>query len=228
MDHVDFPIDAVLSVVATLANGDTVEVGTVGREGFVEADAALELADRAAQLVLPGRRAGRRACRSDRFQRRMATSAPFARLMRHNVSATLFSAQQFAACNSKHPVIQRCARWLLMTADRVGDTRFELTHDFLAIMLGVRRAGVSEAAEALHRLGAIEYHRGTVTIVDLGALRAASVRVLRRLPRRRSRRRCAERFAAASARPRRARRRARAAAGSTRRPLRAGAAGAGS
>ncbi len=173
MEHVDFPIDAVLSVVATLTNGDTVEVGTVGRESFVEADAALELrlAPRSSFCQVRGLVAR---MPIGRFQQRMASSVPFARLMHHNVSATLFSAQQFAACNSKHPVVQRCARWLLMTADRIGDTHFELTHDFLALMLGVRRAGVSEAAESLQRLGAIEYRRGTVTIVNLGVLRTAS------------------------------------------------------
>jgi CRP-like cAMP-binding protein len=100
----------------------------------------------------------------------MTTSAPFARLMRHNVRATLFSAQQFAACNVKRSVLQRCARWLAMTADRVGSEQFTLTHDFLSIMLGVRRAGVSEAADALHRMGAIEYRRGVVTVLDSALL----------------------------------------------------------
>jgi CRP-like cAMP-binding protein len=94
--------------------------------------------------------------------------------MRHNVRATLFSAQQFAACNTKHTVLQRCARWLAMTADRVGSPQFSLTHDFLAIMLGVRRAGVSEAADALHRLGAIEYRRGVVNVLNASLLRGTA------------------------------------------------------
>ena len=173
MNYVDFPIDAVLSVVATLANGDTVEVGTVGCEGFVEADAALQLhVSPRTSFCQVGGRVGRMslAC----FRGRMATSAPFARLMHHSVSAALFSAQQFAACNAKHAVMQRCARWLLMTGDRVGAARFPLTHDFLAIMLGVRRAGVSEAAELLHGLGAIEYRRGMVTILDAALLESVA------------------------------------------------------
>ncbi len=165
MHHVDFPIDAVLSVVATLKNGDSVEVGTVGRESFVESDAALDscISSRTSFCQVGGL-VGRMTL--DRFHERMTESAPFARLMLHNVRATLFSAQQFAACNVKHSVLQRCARWLAMTADRVGTPQFKLTHDFLAIMLGVRRAGVSEAADALHRLGAIEYRRGVVTVTN--------------------------------------------------------------
>lgn len=173
MHHVDFPIDAVLSVVATLANGDSVEVGTVGCEGFVEADAALEstISSRTSFCQVKGR-VGRMSVK--RFDERMTASAPFARLMRHNVRATLFSAQQFVACNAKHSVLQRCARWLCMTADRVGSAQFTLTHDFLAIMLGVRRAGVSEAADTLSRIGAIEYRRGLVTVLDKALLEGAA------------------------------------------------------
>jgi CRP-like cAMP-binding protein len=173
MHHVDFPIDAVLSVVATLANGDSVEVATVGCESFVEADAALEstVSSRMSFCQVKGR-VGRMSVK--RFDERMTASAPFARLMRHNVRATLFSAQQFAACNAKHSILQRCARWICMTADRVGTAQFSVTHDFLSIMLGVRRAGISEAADALSRLGAIEYARGVVTVRDKHVLEGAA------------------------------------------------------
>lgn len=173
MHHVDFPIDAVLSVVATLANGDSVEVGTVGCEGFVEADATLDssISSRTSFCQVKGR-VGRMTLK--RFDQRMRASPQFARLMRHSVRATLFSAQQFVACNAKHSVIQRCARWLSMTADRVGSAQFTLTHDFLSIMLGVRRAGVSEAADALSRLGAIKYARGVVTVLDKDILECAA------------------------------------------------------
>ena len=105
-----------------------------------------------------------------RFAHRMETSRPFSRLMRNSVIAALFRTQQFAACNARHTVLQRCARWLLMTADRVGREQFSLTHDFLAIMLSVRRASVSEAANVLHRRGAIDYQRGVVTIVNASRL----------------------------------------------------------
>ena len=173
MTFVDFPIDAVLSVVATLKNGDTVEVGTVGRESFVESEAALEsaLSSRTAFCQVQGR-VGRMSIAS--FDERMETSSVFARFMHHNVRAVLFNAQQCAVCNLKHSVLQRCARWLAMTADRVGRPEFTLTHDFLAIMLGVRRAGVSEAANALHERGAISYRRGVVSILDAGILEDAA------------------------------------------------------
>jgi CRP-like cAMP-binding protein len=169
MHHVDFPIDAVLSVVATFENGDTIEVGTVGREGFVEYDAVLDStrAQRTAFCQVRGT-VGRMPIA--RFAFRMAHSGPFAQLMRRNVRATLFSAQQFAACNAKHSVPQRCARWVSMTEDRVGRNVFTLTHEFLAIMLGVRRASVSEAAEALQTMGAITYRRGVVKVLNRNLL----------------------------------------------------------
>lgn len=173
IDHVDFPIDAVLSVVARLDNGDTVEVGTIGSESFVESEAALEgtLASRTSFCQVQGR-VGRMSI--ERFAQRMKTSAVFARFMHHNVRAVLFNSQQFTVCNVKHSVLQRCARWLAMTADRAGRPQFTLTHEFLSIMLGVRRAGVSEAADALFKMGAIKYRRGVVTIVDSGVLGRAA------------------------------------------------------
>jgi CRP-like cAMP-binding protein len=100
------------------------------------------------------------------FVGRMDTSVTFARLMRSSVRATLFSSQQFTVCNAMHSVLERCARWIAMTADRVGKPQFSLTHEFLAIMLGVRRASVTEAADQLHQMGAIDYSRGVVTFVD--------------------------------------------------------------
>lgn len=173
MNHVDFPIDAVLSVVATLKNGESVEVATVGRESFVESDATFDsgVSSRTSFCQVQGRV---QRMTIERFQKHMTTSVPFARLMRHNVRASLFSAQQFTACNVKHSVLQRCARWLAMTADRVGSPQFRLTQEFLAIMLGVRPALVSEAAEALQRMGAIEYRQGVVRILDGPALEASA------------------------------------------------------
>ena len=83
-------------------------------------------------------------------------------------------AAQSTACNRLHDVPQRCARWLLMTADRADSDEFALTHEFLAIMLGVRRATVTEAAGALQEAGLIRYARGHITLVDRPRLEAAA------------------------------------------------------
>jgi CRP-like cAMP-binding protein len=173
MAHIDFPIDAVLSVVATLKNGDTIEVGTVGSESFVESDAALSssFSARTSFCQVEGR-VGRMSL--ERFEQRMKQSDLFARSMRQNVRAVLFSAQQFTVCNLKHSIVQRCARWLAMTADRVGRPDFTLSREFLGIMLGAAAAGVTGAVVSLEDLRAIEYRGNAVTILDRGVLEGSA------------------------------------------------------
>jgi CRP-like cAMP-binding protein len=173
LTFVDFPVDAVLSVVATLKNGESVEVGTVGSESFVESTAALNTSrtQRTSFCQVRGT-LGRMSI--ERFEFRMENSSSFARMMRHNVRAALFSSQQFTVCNIKHSILQRCARWLSMTEDRVNSSEFTLTHDFLSIMLGVKPASVSAAVDALEQMGAITYRRGAVTVLDQNMLNATA------------------------------------------------------
>lgn len=78
------------------------------------------------------------------------------------------------ACNALHPVGERCARWLLMTHDRVGQQDFHLTHEFLAQMLGVGRPTVTLAAGLLQTAGLIRYHRGHIQVLDRERLEEAS------------------------------------------------------
>jgi CRP-like cAMP-binding protein len=95
-------------------------------------------------------------------------------LLLRYAQALLEQTAQSVACNRKHPLEERCARWLLATRDRVGANDFELTHEFLAAMLGVRRASVTVAAGMLHQAGFIKYSRGKVTVLDgLGLEQAA-------------------------------------------------------
>jgi CRP-like cAMP-binding protein len=97
------------------------------------------------------------------------------KLMSRYVHEYLTQVAQTAACNRLHDIEQRCARWLLMTHDRVGEAdEFPLTQAYLAIMLGVRRAGVTVAAGALQTAGLITYHRGGIRIVDRVGLEAAA------------------------------------------------------
>jgi hypothetical protein len=95
-------------------------------------------------------------------------------LLRRFTVALITLIGQNSGCNRKHSVLRRCARWMLMSHDRVGRDGFELTHHVLSQMLGVRRASVTEAALALSQAGAIEYRRGFVSILDRAALERAS------------------------------------------------------
>jgi CRP-like cAMP-binding protein len=98
----------------------------------------------------------------------------FNRVIRYNQALSL-QIQQTSACNALHPAEQRCCRWLLMTRDRVGSDELKLTHEFLAIMLGVRRPTVTIIAGTLEKAGLIANgHRGTINIADRKGLEAAS------------------------------------------------------
>ena len=171
--HVAFPIDCIFSIVAQFRSGEQTEVGTVGREGFAPAEVVhgAQAALRSTYCQVPGRAA---VMHRAAFDRVLAAGGTFAELVQRNLGARLFTSEQLTACNLTHNVLQRCARWLLMTRDRVGRPDFRLTHEFLAIMLGVRRAGVTEAAGQLQRLGAIRYRRGNITVMDEALLLDAS------------------------------------------------------
>ena len=168
--HVYFPETAVFSVISRMADGTAVEVGTVGNEGlaglavFLDTDACVN--ETVAQI--PGT-SGR--IESARFVDGAATRPGLRKLLNRYTEAYLTQVAQTAACNRLHGIEARCARWLLMTHDRVGEAeRFPLTQEYLAIMLGVRRGGVSLAAAALRDAGLIRYSRGAIRVVDRAGL----------------------------------------------------------
>jgi CRP-like cAMP-binding protein len=100
------------------------------------------------------------------FRAEMERNAVMQKTMLHYAHAFFNQIAQSAACNTFHLLEQRCCRWLLMTQDRMQSCKFPLTQEFLAMMLGVRRAGVTDAANALKRAGLINYARGSVTVLD--------------------------------------------------------------
>lgn len=171
--HVFFPIDSVISVVTVMRDGTQIEVVTVGREGVTGAQTLLdgEVATRLTWCQVAGE-----ALRCDfRVLRDLCeTHPPLRDLVQRYLSAQLDVMAQSIACNRLHYVSERCARWLLMTRDRVGRDQFALTHEVLATMLGVRRAGVSIAAAALQQAGYITYTRGRFTLVDRTGLERAA------------------------------------------------------
>ena len=172
--HAWFPETCVISLVNAMADGSTVEVGTIGNEGFAGLPAYLE-ADASESdtfCQVPG--TALRLPMSDLIEAASA-SAPLRKLLGRYTQSYLTQVSQSAACNRIHNIEQRCARWLLMTHDRVdGASEFGLKQEFLAFMLGVRRAGVTQAAGHLQERGLIRYRRGSIRIVDRAALEHAS------------------------------------------------------
>jgi CRP-like cAMP-binding protein len=161
------------SLVNTMANGDASEVGTVGNEGVVGLPLLLgdERAPTSLYIQVPG--VGLR-MKAALFKQELARSASMRVVMLHYAHAFFNQVAQSAACNQFHTLQQRCCRWMLMTHDRMHADEFLLTQEFLAMMLGVQRTGVSVAASALQRAGLIRYVRGNVSVLDRRGLEKRS------------------------------------------------------
>jgi CRP-like cAMP-binding protein len=161
------------SLVNTMANGQASEVGTIGNEGVVGLPLVLgdDRTPTSVYIQVPG--AGLRMA-ATLFSKELARSASMRTVMLHYAHAFFNQVAQSAACNQFHSLEQRCCRWLLMTHDRMQSNEFLLTQEFLAMMLGVQRTGVTAAAGALQRAGLIRYRRGIVTILDRRGLKQRS------------------------------------------------------
>lgn len=169
MDKVYFPVDAVISVVTTLADGSNVEVGSIGSEGTTGIFAALgaHTVPNATFCQVDGK------CfvmSRGAFEGFLTDVSRFREALNAFTVGYINVLAQLVACNRLHPLDARCARWLLMTHDRVGRDSFPLTQEFLAMMLGVRRSGVTLAAAAFADAGFIKYSRGAMTILDRSGL----------------------------------------------------------
>ena len=168
-----FPRSCVVSIVNVMKNGGTVEAATIGCEGIVGLPLALGSSNSTHRAIVqvPG---GAARMSGAAFVDLLAHSLAL-RALTFRVMNTLFEqTAQTAACNRLHSVEQRCARWLLMTAERARSYEFPLTQEFLAQMLGVRRAGVTVVAGELQRAKLISYRRGHVTILDAKGLEKVS------------------------------------------------------
>ena len=167
-----FPISGVISLVSEMREG-TVEVGTIGREGMTGLPLVLHATTMPSRafVQVPGhayRMRGADLCAVFRRSPRIE------RLVYRYVMALFDQAAQHAACNRLHALEERCARWLLMTHDRVDGDVLPLKQQFLAEMLGVHRPAVTIAAGALQKAGVIRYTRGKVTVLDRNALEEAA------------------------------------------------------
>lgn len=174
------PIEAVYfldagmtSLVAQLDEGIRAEVGIVGREGMVGMPLVfgVETAFMEAQVQIAGP-ALRMESRA--FQQELEESPPFRAVLLRYAEAAQALVSQTAACNARHDLEQRLARWLLMAHDRSDRDEVPLTQDFLATMLAVHRPSITVTAGILQRAGFIQYRSGNITILDRSGLEAAS------------------------------------------------------
>ena len=171
--HVYFPEDGVVSLVRNMKEGSILEVATIGKEGMVGLPVFLGAVSSPLQAFaqVPGH--ALRMSTAD-FKREVMNGSGLRRVLERYTQALFTQLSQSVACNRLHSIEQRCARWLLYTADRVKDSRFMLTQEFLAQMLGVRRASVNRFLQDFQRKAMIEYKQGQMRIKDRGKLEAVS------------------------------------------------------
>lgn len=168
-DQIYFPHSGMLSLLVVLRDGKAIEVATVGREGVVGAMAGLVLYKSSVRVVVQLAMAATRITAAQFRKAAHHSDAVRDLCLRYN-DVLLLQARVTAACNAVHPVEARFSRWLLQSADRAESDTVELTQDFLAEMLGVRRTSVTDVASQIQKLGLITYSRGVIRIIDRKAL----------------------------------------------------------
>jgi CRP-like cAMP-binding protein len=165
IDYSYFPTSGTLSAVVVLSTGNMIEVATIGREGAAGLPAFIKAQTSPNRVFcqVPGEALQieshilERAAQHDGLLRKL--------LFKYHAAFT-FQVSQSVACNGSHVLQERCCRWLLMTHDRVDGDEIQLTHEFLAAMLGVRRSSVTETLQALKEKGLIDYGRGKITVMN--------------------------------------------------------------
>jgi CRP-like cAMP-binding protein len=168
-----FPEQGMISVVSTMQDGSSIEIGTIGREGMAGAVLLLETDSVPYQhfVQLPGH--GYRV-ESTVLLEEVERNADLRKLILRYHTAFLTQSMQGVACNGLHSIQKRCCRWLLMARDRADSDDLKLTHEFLAVMLGVRRASVSDVLGPLQEQGLVRSNHGTISILDRQGLEAGS------------------------------------------------------
>ena len=160
------------SVLSVLGNGKSVEVGMTGKEGFVSVPLIADFKTSPTRVIMQGEGSAFRIAAKDLVE---AVKDPLlAKSLQRYSQELALQASQIAVCNRVHEVDQRLARWLLMTQDRIDSALIPLTQEFLAHMLGTRRASVTVAAGRLQKAGLISYVRGQLKIEDRELLKKAA------------------------------------------------------
>ena len=173
IEFIYFPLNSLLSLVTLMEDGSTVEASSIGCEGMAGLPILLDAGTTPMQILtqIPGEAVR---IRANIVKQEFDRGGALQKLLYRYIHTIIVIGSQSAACNRLHHLEARLCRWLLMSSDGVGSTELPLTQEFLATMLGVRRAGVTEAASQLQSKGLIRYQRGYIQIIDTKSLETAA------------------------------------------------------
>ena len=172
-EYAYFPSHSIVSTVAIMENGATTEIGVIGNEGMVGLPIILNTSYTNSTAIVQVGNGGYRIA-AELLQAELERSQVLKTLMMRYVQARIIQLGQTAACNRYHNTEQRFARWLLTVQDNIQRNEFQLTHEFISQMLGVRRTGVTEVAGKFQKANIIQYKRGLINITSREKLEAST------------------------------------------------------
>lgn len=170
-NFVYFPTTAIVSLLNVFANGDSAEIAVVGREGIVGIALFMGSESMPSRALVQSEGYAYRV-RGDILKREFNHNPAMQHLFMRYIMALIAQMAQTAACNRHHSIDQQLCRWLLLSVDRLSGNNLNMTQELIANMLGVRREGVTEAAQKLQDAGLISYSRGCLTVLDRAGLEA--------------------------------------------------------
>ena len=173
IDHVFFPENTVLCLMTVMANGDTIEAATVGREGASWISASVGAPSMPCETIVAIEGTALRLSTGD-LEEELDENDAFRNVLTEYSHALLIASMRTSACNGLHGLQERCARWILTTVDRVGSDRFGVTKDFLAQLLGTNRPTASVMVSVLEKAGILSVEGRWVTVADRNRLKEAA------------------------------------------------------
>jgi CRP-like cAMP-binding protein len=173
IEHILFPENAVVCLMTVMSNGDTIEAATVGREGATWISASVGAPSMPCQTIVVIEGTALRLPIAD-LDRELKDNDHFRHVLTEYSHALLVASLRTSACNGLHGLQERCARWMLMTLDRVDSDRFAVTKEFLSQLLGTNRPTVSVLVSALEKAGILNVEGREVTLADRNRLKEAA------------------------------------------------------
>lgn len=165
MRYVYFPTDSIISLLYVMENGASAEISVVGNDGLIGIALFMGGESTASRAIVQSAGSAFRLL-AQRLKDEFSRHGELLVLMLRYTQALITQMAQTAVCNRHHSIDQQLCRWLLLSLDRLSDNKVIMTQELIANMLGVRREGVTEAARKLQKLGAIDYRRGHITVLD--------------------------------------------------------------